>query len=75
MAGDILKKAFAVKSAERRVLTDEDTELAFAWLRGEITTKQAGVAYGYEKQPGNSLHIIARSLKRAHAHGLVFLKK
>jgi hypothetical protein len=59
----------------KRFPIQEEIELALAWLRGEIATKQVSVALGYSVTTANVLYRISSILKEAYAQGYIKIVK
>lgn len=65
-------KKSEARSGTRLSISDELVELAIAWGRGEITTKQATIALNDKnKESYNSLYKIAVALREAISKGLI----
>jgi hypothetical protein len=66
----LLNKAKGFKSKIITKVTDEDIELALAWLRNEINSIQVFIAY--DRKPGSAMmYRIASSLKAAYQKGSI----
>jgi hypothetical protein len=71
----LLEKAKEVETKKKKsVDEDEFSELAIAWLKGEITNKQAYISYYGEPKTfasGNILYLIAVSLRNLYKKGKI----
>lgn len=66
----LLNKAKEFKSKIITKITDEDIELALAWLKNEVNTTQISVAY--DRKPGSAMmYRVASSLKGAYQKGII----
>lgn len=66
----LLNKAKGFKSKIITKVTDEDIELALAWLKDEINSVQVSVAY--DRKPSSAMmYRIASSLKAAYQKGII----
>ena len=67
----LLEKAKAHKTKKPHAkVSDEDIELAFAWLRSEVNTVQIAAAYG-SKNGSTMIYKMAVALKFAYEKGLI----
>lgn len=63
----LLERALAHVDKREERIGDEQIELAFAWLRDEVTTQQAIAAF---RTNGGSVYgLLARSLRKAYRTG------
>jgi hypothetical protein len=64
MNGKLLAKALQVKPLRdsRNIYSDDEIELALAWVEGEVTISQVSVAL--EQKPGNSYSFLALALRQ-----------
>lgn len=69
----LLEKAKAVHRVRKvcDVPTDEQIELALALVNGEVTFKQAGMAFNGDGRPGNASHMCSSVLRRAVLLGVI----
>ena len=72
----LLEKAKKISGFRPVIKTDEEIELALAWLKGEITSKQiTSVIYeGKKTSRGNYLNWLALALRSAYMKGRLILK-
>ena len=72
----LLEKAKKIQTNRQQKIkiTDEHIELAFGWLRDEITSKQINVVLDREKNSGNVLYLIAIWLREAYEQGRIKIK-
>ena len=72
MAKSLLEKAKSVptKNRVRSALSDEEIELAIAWLNDEVTLTQAATAMGY-KSGGAWVARVALLLREAFRTGII----
>lgn len=68
----LLEKAKKIKSKSTGERTEEECQLAIAWLKNEIRTLQVGQAKDISK--GNTIYWLAITLKAAFAKGFIFEK-
>ena len=72
----LLEKAKAVKKRSvYKGITTEDFELAFAWLRNEITGPQIAVAYDMKTAGSSMVYRMAIVLKEAYRQRLITIKE
>ena len=76
----LLEKAKAVEVRQRNIAppTDEEIELMFAWMKGDITLKQMNIAFGNnkgDKYSGNILYRVAVWMREAYRQGKIKLTK
>lgn len=71
----LLEKAKSVKSfkSNQTPVTDEEIELAVAWLKGEITLKQVSVALGENVDAGSARYSIVRFIRAGWQRGFIRL--
>ena len=69
----LLEKAKSFK-IEKKNISDDDVQLAIAWLKGEVITYQVAKAYGL-KGSGNIYSKLAVSLKSAFNLGRIIEKE
>jgi len=67
----LLEKAKKIKIVyasrkERKIPIGQGIEIAFAWIKDEITLHQIGKALGYEHDSGNVLYYVALWLREAY---------
>lgn len=72
----LLEKAKKVKN-KSEIISDEEIELALAWIKNEITTAQVSMALrpDSKNQKYNSLYRIANCLREAFLKGLLVLQR
>lgn len=73
----LLTKALATKSVRgpKTKITDEHIELAIAWIKREVTTKQCTAALGYKPNAGSMAYTkLASAIRVAYDKGLVKFK-
>ena len=58
-----------------KIPINEGIEVSFAWLDGEVTTKQINQVLGYSKDSGNVLYYIAIWLREAYRQSKLKIKK
>lgn len=63
----LLEKAKAIKTSSRRT-TEEEIDLAFAWLRDEVSSIQVAKAYGKKSV---CLYRTAKAIKEAFNQGKI----
>jgi hypothetical protein len=52
-------------------VTDEEIEVAIAWLEGKVATKQVSVAYGEKTTTANVLYRVATVIREAYRRGII----
>src|SRR5271165_6063963 len=69
----LLDKAmqFKYKSKTTAVITNEEIELAIAWVRGQVTTRQLGHAIGLKSSGSASYSWTATRLREAFARKML----
>ncbi len=69
----LLQQAKEVKTRELSVSkhTEQEVEVAVAWLRGEITAKQVATVIKKNSQGAAVYVFLATALKRAHQDGWI----
>lgn len=60
-----------IKSRNKIELSDEDVELAIAWLKGEVRYVQVCRAYDKKKGSATIYSMLARSLREAYYKGII----
>ena len=63
-------KEFKVKNRRENSFSDEDMELAIAWIKNEITAKQVGNAWSM-KIPTSITYRLANTLRFAYMRGKI----
>jgi len=73
----LLEKAKKTPLFSRRAEepTDEEIEVAMAWLKGEVRTIQIARAYGVNRNSNNFVYTIARWLREAYRRGRLEVKR
>ena len=71
----LLEIAKEQKASRKRVVaTEEKIEVAIAWMKGEITTRQVSIAfYGGKEISGTVLYRICILLREANTRGIIKL--
>ena len=71
----LLEKAKKVKYKKRRgAATNEEIELALAWIKDEVITRQVAEAMGQNAVSGRVLYRLSICLKRAYEQGKLKVK-
>jgi len=71
----LLEKAKDIDSYKSNTtpVTDEEIELAFAWLKGEVTLKQVSLALGENTEAGSARYSMVRFIRAAYQKGMLKL--
>lgn len=68
----LLEKAKSVTNIRKNHITEEEVELALAWMRDEISMTQATVAIGQDKRQGAMIYSkFCLALREAYRAGLL----
>jgi hypothetical protein len=72
----LLEKAKSIvsKKTRRNDISDEQIELALAWLKEDITSTQFTLAMGAKKASMNNLYRVALILREAYYKGFIKIK-
>ena len=68
-----LAKSSGENAAQNKPVSEEEVDLALAWMKNEITMYQVSTAYG-KTQSGNILYRIAIVLRQAYALKRIIVK-
>ena len=70
-----LAKSSGENAAQNKPVSEEEIDLALAWMKNEITMYQVSTAYGKIHKSGNVLYRVALVLRQAYALGRITVKE